>query len=76
MKNAITTTKRAFEIGNITKIMQGHKKTVRIDAVARNYQEHPDTNRFFSKWVSEKYANRLCQEFYGKNVNQMNTYRY
>ena len=76
MKNAITTTKRAFEIGKITSIMQGHNKTVRIDASVKNYQAHPDTNRFFSKWVSEKYANVLCQAFYGKNVTEMSVYRY
>lgn len=75
-KKAITTTKQAFEIGKITKIMQGHKGIVRVDAVVRNYNAYPDQDRFFSKWISNKYCDSLCQEYFGKNASEMNVYRY
>ena len=76
MKKAITTTKQAFKIGKIAKIIQGLGGQVRVDAVVRNYNEYPDQNRFFSKWISEKYCDRLCQEHFGKNASEMNVYQY
>ena len=74
--NAIKSTREVFESGNviITAIHQGHNKTVRIDAKTRN--RIPDANNFFSKWVSEKYANKLALENYGKKLNEFNTYKY
>jgi hypothetical protein len=75
-RKAMPTAKKAFEIGKITKVMQGHNRKVRIDAVVRDYNSHPDLDKYFSNWITEKYANKLCQEHYFKNVNEMKCYKY
>jgi len=73
---AIKNVKDAFENSSviITSIMQGHNKTVRIDAKTRFYK--PDMDNFFSKWCSEKYANRLAVDNYGKSLSEMRAYKY
>lgn len=77
MKNkAIPTAKKAFEIGNITKIMQGRHGIVRVDAVVRDYNKYPDMDKFYSDWITVKYANSLCRKHYGKKVSEMRVYSY
>ena len=73
---AIRTAKQAFESGKITKIIQGHNGKVRVDARVRNFNQYPDMDRFYSEWITRKYANKLCMENYGKKVNEMNIYEY
>jgi len=74
--NAIKSIKQAFTDGNviITSIHQGYNKRVRIDAKTRH--RIPDTNNFFSEWCSEKYANQLALENYGKKLNEFKNYKY
>lgn len=76
MKKSITTVKQAFESQSviITKIMQGHRKNVRIDARTRFHVA--DQDNYFSKWVSEDYANKLCRENYGKELSEMSVFSY
>ena len=73
---AIKSIKQCFESDNviITAIHQGSNKNVRIDAKTRN--RVPDKDNFFSRWTTEKYANKLSLESYGKKVNEMNIYKY
>ena len=68
------TIKQIFEDQDIliTKILQGRDKMVRIDAKTRF--RRADEDNFFSKWVTEKYANKLSVERYGKKVSELNSY--
>jgi hypothetical protein len=76
MEKAIKSVKDAFESGNviITNIMQGYGQRVRVDAKTRFHK--PDMDNRLSEWVSEKYANKLAMENYGKKVNELSVYRY
>jgi len=58
----------------ITKISQGYNGVVRIDAKRRHHIA--DEKIFFSEWCTEKYANRLSQDNYGKNVSDFSCYSY
>lgn len=69
-----TTIKEVFESWIITEIMQGCGGEVRVSA-KRRYRVS-DENNFFFGWCSEKYANVLAVENYGKKVNEFSTYRY
>lgn len=71
-----TTTKEVFESDNwvIISIMQGYNNKVRIDAKRRF--RIPDTDHFFSEWCTEKYANSLALENYGKNIFDFNCMKY
>ena len=75
LKPAISGVRECFESDNviITKIIQGHAY-VRIDAKTRNHVA--DSDNFFSKWVSEAYAERLARENYGKSLSEFRTYQY
>lgn len=68
------TVKFAFESMIITKIMQGYKGMVRVDA-KRRYGV-ADEEMFLSKWVTRKYADTLAQENYGKNCSNFACYEY
>lgn len=59
-----TTIKEVFESDNwqITRIIQGFDKQVRIDA-SKKY-----SNEKISKWCSLSYANMLCRKNKGKNI--------
>jgi hypothetical protein len=57
----------------ITRI-HGDAKTLRVDAKRRF--PIADKKRFFSEWGSTVYLNKLCQEKFGKKVNEMNVYNY
>lgn len=76
MKKAINSVKEVFESDNIiiTKISQGNRANVRIDAKTRFYKA--DHDNFFSKWVSLDYPNKLSVERYGKKVSELNSFRY
>ena len=76
MKNkAIRSVKEAFEGNNIIiKILQGYNGVVLVDAKSRNWK--PDMENFFSKWCTEKYADRLAMENYGKKVRDFRVYSY
>lgn len=76
LKSAIASVKEAFSSDSviITKIMQGRGGFVRIDARTRYHVS--GMNNFFSKWVSEEYANRLAIENYGKKISEFNCYQY
>jgi hypothetical protein len=52
----------------ITKVLQGSRDKVRIDARHR-YQA-----KFVSKWVSFAYANKLCRENYNKRIDKLSVY--
>jgi hypothetical protein len=71
-----TTIKTIFESDNwiITNISQGCGGKVRIDAKTRFYKA--DQSNQFSEWCSEKYANRISIENYGKKVNELRAYSY
>jgi len=71
-----TTVKEVFESDNwiITSILQGFDGAVRINARRRNHIA--DKPHFFSEWCTEKYANSLAVENYGKKVNEFSTYKY
>ncbi|SDE80912.1 hypothetical protein [Riemerella columbipharyngis] len=75
MEKYIKSTKQAFEDSNvvITKVLQGYDRRVRIDAKTRSHQA--DMDNFFSEWVSERYANKLSIEIFGKKVNELRVYR-
>tara|TARA_R110000850_G_scaffold29786_1_gene82307 strand:- start:345 stop:563 length:219 start_codon:yes stop_codon:yes gene_type:complete len=72
----MVTIKEIFESGNwnITRVIRGCSKVVRIDAKTRN--RIADGDNGFSKWVSLGYANRLCVDNYGKKVTDLNSYSY
>ena len=74
MEKAIKNVKEAFESDSIiiTKIKQGFDKKVLVDAKTRFHK--PDMDNFFSKWVSEDYANRMARDNYGKNIYEFSTY--
>jgi len=76
MKKAITSVKDALLNDNviITKIIQGHSGSVRIDARTRNHIA--DYDNFFSEWVSFKYANNLCKNIYDKPLTELKAYQY
>lgn len=75
MKKAINNVKEVFEGDvKIIKILQGSHHKVRIDAKTRFYES--DKENFFSKWVTEKYANQLALENFGKKVNEFSVYQY
>jgi L-cysteine desulfidase len=71
-----TTIKEVFESDSwiITEIMQGHNNLVRVSAKRR----FPKNNlsSFYNEWCTEKYANTLARENYGKNINDFGTYKY
>jgi len=71
-----TTIKEIFTSNNwiITGILQGYSGMVRIDAQRR----YPvaDKPTFFSNWCTEKYANRLAVENYGKRIKEFINYKY
>ena len=75
---AIKSVKQVFEDRGhsiiITNIMQGTSKSVRIDARTRHHVADADNS--FSEWVSEKYANRLAIDNYGKKLSEFNSYTY
>lgn len=73
---AIKSVKQAFESDNviITKVLQGLNGMVRIDAKTRFHQA--DKDNFFSEWVTEKYANKLSIERFGKKVSELKAYEY
>ena len=73
---AIKSIKQWFEDGNvlITAIHQGYNKNVRVDARTRH--RVPDADNFFSQWTSERYANQLAMDNYGKKVSEFNNYKY
>jgi len=75
---AIKSVKQVFEDRGhnviITKIMQGNGGSVRIDARTRHHVADADNS--FSEWVSEKYANRLATENYGRKLSEFNSYTY
>lgn len=73
--NAIESVKECFENGSviITAIHQG-KGMVRVDAKTRFHI--PDANNLFSRWVTEKYAEALSMENYGKKLSELITYKY
>lgn len=58
----------------ITSILQGFDNKIRIDAKTRFYK--PDSQNTFSKWCKKDYANRLTREYYGKNTQEFNCYKY
>ena len=71
MKKKVTV-KEMFENDNliITKIMQGQKGKVRIDAKRRfHIADEPD---FFSEWCSKIYADKL----FGKSVSEHRNWQY
>jgi hypothetical protein len=72
----IKSVKQAFENDDviITKIIQGNRNNVRIDAKTRFHIA--DKENFFSEWVSLKYANRLALENYGKKVHQFKVFHF
>ena len=69
---SIKSAKQVFESSNviITKVMRGINGVVRIDAKTRNWQA--DKDNFYSEWITLEYANKLCNENYGKNVYELN----
>lgn len=70
MKSNVST-KEVFSSDNwiITKIIFG-EGIVRIDARKRFHEaDEPD---FFSKWVSNNYADSLARYYYGKTCSQFN----
>ena len=71
-----TTVKEVFESDNwiITKIIQGLRKNVLIDAKTRFHQA--DVKNFFSGWCSEKYADKLAKDKYGKKTKELNAYKF
>jgi hypothetical protein len=73
---AIKSVKEAFESDNviITRISQGLRNNVRIDAKTRFHVA--DSDNLFSEWVSINYANRLAKEKYGKKVSELNSFVY
>jgi hypothetical protein len=58
----------------ITKVMQGNRQNVRIDAKTRFHRA--GENNFFSKWVSYAYAEKLSLENYGKKLTELRTFKY
>lgn len=72
----IKSVKEAFESDNviITKISQGNRSNVRIDARTRFHVA--DADNFFSEWVSFKYAEKLAKERYGKKLSELNAWSY
>lgn len=72
----MTTIKEVFESDNwmITEILQGFGGNVRINAKRRFHVA--DKSSFFSGWCTEKYANKLAVENYGKKVTDFATYKY
>jgi len=73
---AIKSVKQVFESDNviITKIHQGLRKNVRVDARTRFHVS--DSDNFFSEWVSIRYVNKLSMETYGKKVSQLSQFIY
>lgn len=56
------------------KIKQGDNGMVRIDARAR-FPE-PDSDNYFSKWVTFKYANLIYMDLYGKKITESQNFNY
>ena len=71
-----TSAKQVFESDNwiITKISQGNRNNVRIDA-KRRYQV-ADMPSFFSEWISRPYAERLSAMKYNRQINELSCYSY
>ena len=71
-----TTIKQIFESDNwvITRISQGLRKNVRIDAKTRFFK--PGEKNSFSEWCSERYADSLSREKYGKKTRELNAFQY
>lgn len=71
---AIKSVKEAFENNNvlITKVTKGLNGYVRIDARTRHREA--DKDNFFSKWVKRGYANRLCNDCFDKDLEDLSVY--
>ena len=72
----MTTIKEVFWSDDwiITKIKRGYDKMVRIDAKRRHHKANEPN--FFHEWCTEKYANGLSRDIYGKKINEMRAYNY
>lgn len=67
--------KQVFESDSwiITQVMEGRNQQVRVDA-RRRFPE-PVQGSFFSGWGASSYINCLSRANYGKNIEQLNTFR-
>ena len=57
----------------ITKILQGYRGMIRVDARTRSYIA--DGVNFYSEWVTEKYFNRLRTNMGKCKAKEMNVYK-
>jgi len=76
MKNTIVNISQALDSNYSTSIIikQGYTGLVRVTATARF--KKADTNPFFSKWVTYKYADKVYRELYGKKLSESINFQY